>query len=156
MKDTVSNSLSKLDKYFQEEPTAKVVCSVDNGLQKVEVTITYRKKLIRSEVVTNDMYQSIDTVTDSLERKIRKYKTKLTRDYKPTILPPVPEEKGNTISIAKEKTYNTKPMYPEDACLELELIGHSFFVFVNAETDTTCAVYKRNDGTYGLMLPGEE
>lgn len=158
IKEAVEKKLSKLDKYFQSETVAKVVCGTDAGLHKLEVTVCYNKRMIRSEAVTDDLYVAIDPVVDDLERKIRKFKTKLEQKHKGASIKHIPveaTETSNEPKIAKEKTYPTKPMHPEDACLEMELIGHDFFVFINAETDKVNVVYKRNKGDYGLISPEE-
>lgn len=153
MKSAMQDSISKIDKYFADEPEVNVICSTDAGLHRVEITVTYKKKIIRSEVTSNDMYVSFDTAVENLERKIQKYKTKLSKDMKETVVLDIedifPEP---VISIEKVKHYDLKPMYPEDACLHLELLGHNFFAFVNAETDEVCIVYKRKSG-YGMMTP---
>lgn len=86
MKSAMQDSISKIDKYFADEPEVNVICSTDAGLHRVEITVTYKKKIIRSEVTSNDMYVSFDTAVENLERKIQKYKTKLSKDMKETVV----------------------------------------------------------------------
>ena len=116
-----------------------------------------RGTVIRSEQVSNDMYVSIDLVEEVIERQLRRYKQKLIeghrdgsfrREFIEKEAEPVEE-----IRIARTKKFDIKPMYPEDACVQMELLGHSFYVFRNAETDETNVVYKRKGGTYGLIEP---
>lgn len=154
MKEAIYNSLTRLSKYLDEDSETRVLCSTDAGIHRIEVTILYKGKLIRGESKTNDMYVSINNVIDDLERKIRKYKTKILKNKKGSIADYLVEKEENEeskIVIDKVKHYDLKPMYPEDACLQMELLGHDFYVFVNAETDGVCVVYKRHNG-YGLII----
>lgn len=156
IKEAVEKKLSKLDKYFNNDPTVKVVCGTDAGLHKLEVTVCYNKKQIRSEMIADDLYTIIDPVIDDIERKIRKFKTKLEQKHKGESIKHIPVESVDfepESKIVKEKTFPKKPMYPEDACMEMEMIGHDFFVFLNAETDEVNVVYKRKKGGYGLITP---
>lgn len=156
LKAAVEDKIGKLEKYFSPETEAHVTLSVEKERQKIEVTIPVKGNIIRSEQVSNDMYVSIDLVEEIIERQLKKYKTRITdreqgagffkqefleNDY-------VDEEE---IRIVRTKKFDIKPMYPEDACVQMELLGHSFFVFVNAETDQVNVVYKRKGGTYGLI-----
>lgn len=154
MKEAIISKTSKLDKYFDSDVTAKVLCCTDNNKQKIEITIVWNKKVIRSEVLSDDLYSSIDHVIDDLERKIRKYKTKFEKKYRGESIRTMSsvDEKGlDEFKIEKVKKYDSKPMYPEDACLEMEMVGHDFYVFVNAETEQTNVLYKRKNGSYGLI-----
>ena len=156
IRSAIESKLLKLDKYFNNDPVAKVVCGTDAGMHKLEITICYNKKMIRTEKISDDLYSSIEPAVEDLERKIRNLKTKFERKHKGNSIktigtePAIVEEDKR---IEKRKTYDTKPMYPEDACLEMEMIGHDFFVFVNAETDEVNVVYKRKKGDYGLISP---
>lgn len=154
----VEDKIGKLEKYFTPETEVHVTLSVEKERQKIEVTIPVKGNIIRSEQVSNDMYVSIDLVEEIIERQLKKYKKKLTdqkqaasffkqdyieKDY-------MDEEE---IKIIRTKRFDIKPMYPEDACIQMELLGHNFFVFCNAETDQVNVVYKRKGGTYGLIEP---
>lgn len=158
LKTAVEDKIGKLEKYFTEETEAHITLSVEKDRQKIEVTIPVKGNIIRSEQVSNDMYVSIDLVEEIIERQLKKYKNKLV-DKK--------QASGNfrqeyidkefmdeeDVKIIRTKKFDIKPMYPEDACVQMELLGHNFFVFCNAETDQVNVVYKRKGGTYGLIEP---
>ncbi len=159
LKSAVEEKLGKLDKYFTSEATANVTLSVEKDRQKIEVTIPVKGSIIRSEQVSNDMYVSIDLVEEVIERQLKRYRHKLIARqqeakgyFKEDFLSgePVDEE---DVQIIRSKRFGMKPMYPEDACIQMELLGHNFFVFRNAETDEVNVVYKRRGNTYGLIEP---
>ncbi len=160
MKKAVTEKLGKLERYFTPETPINVTMSVEKERQKIEVTIPLKGNVIRSEQVSNDMYVSIDLVEEVIERQLRRYKQKLIdthRDggsFKKEFIEKE-SEPAEEIRIVRTKRFDIKPMYPEDACVQMELLGHSFFVFRNAETDETNVVYKRKGGTYGLIEPEE-
>jgi len=158
LKTAVEDKIGKLEKYFTPETEAHVTMSVEKDRQKIEVTIPVKGNIIRSEQVSNDMYVSIDLVEEIIERQLKKYKNKLvgqkqSANYfkKEYIEKEYPEEEE--IKIIRSKKFDIKPMYPEDACIQMELLGHSFYVFCNAETDQVNVVYKRKGNTYGLIEP---
>lgn len=159
LKAAVEDKLSKLDKYFNEDTQANVTLSVEKERQKIEVTIPVKGNIIRSEQVSNDMYVSIDLVEEVIERQMKKYRNKLvSRQQEPgeffaEEFISKAEDEDEEISIIRSKKFGMKPMYPEDACVQMELLGHSFFVFRNAETDEVNVVYKRRGNTYGLIEP---
>ncbi len=160
IKEAVEEKLSKLEKYFRPETDVNVTLSVEKDRQKIEVTIPTKGHTIRAEEVSNDMYVSIDLVEETLERQLIKYRTKIVSkkmnaaaSFKAEFLEEQIEEDDEEIKIVRSKRYDLKPMYPEDACIQMELLGHDFFVFVNAETDETCVVYKRKANTYGIIEP---
>ena len=158
LRSAVEDKIGKLEKYFTQETEVHVTLSVEKDRQKIEVTIPVKGKIIRSEQVSNDMYVSIDLVEEIIERQLKKYKNKIVdrkqsndffnQDYIEKDF--MDEEEVN---IIRTKKFDIKPMYPEDACVQMELLGHSFFVFNNAETDQICVVYKRKGNTYGLIEP---
>ena len=158
LRSAVEDKIGKLEKYFTKETEIHVTLSVEKDRQKIEVTIPVKGNIIRSEQVSNDMYVSIDLVEEIIERQLKKYKNKLVdrkqsndffnQDYIEKDF--MDEEEVN---IIRTKKFDIKPMYPEDACVQMELLGHSFFVFNNAETDQICVVYKRKGNTYGLIEP---
>ena len=158
LRTAVEEKLGKLGRYFTPDTKCVVRLSVEKERQKVEVTIPVKGNIIRSEQVSNDMYVSIDLVEEVIERQLKKYKNKiadrnasresfrkeyLERDYL--------DDEG--IKIVRKKQFDMKPMYPEDACVQMELLGHSFYMFCNAETEEINVVYKRKGGTYGLIEP---
>ena len=157
LKKAVQDKLGKLERYFTPETEIIVTLSVEKERQKIEVTIPVKGSIIRSEQVSNDMYVSIDLVEEVIERQLRRYKKKLIDKHqegsnfqKAFIEDDYDDEEVN---ISRVKKYDVKPMYPEDACVQMELLGHNFYVFVNAETDQVNVVYKRKGNTYGIMEP---
>lgn len=158
LKAAVEEKIGKLDKYFNEDTVVHVTLSVEKESQKIEVTIPVKGNIIRSEQVSNDMYVSIDLVEEVIERQLKKYKNKLTNykqnmDYFKQEYIEKDYMDDDEIKIIRTKKFDIKPMYPEDACIQMELLGHNFFVFNNAETETICVVYKRKGNTYGLIEP---
>lgn len=158
IEEKISEKLSKLDKYFivSENVEAKVLVRTYPYGQKIEVTIPTEYVLLRAEVVDQDLYNAIDLVIDKLEGQIRKYKTRLNRKSKDNKLAfnlasiePLEEEEEDV--LVKTKTITPKPMDMEEAIMQMELIGHSFFVYRDTETDAISIVYRRNDGDYGLI-----
>ena len=159
LKAAVEDKLSKLEKYFTPETDVYVTLSVEKERQKVEVTIPMKGNYIRSEQVSNDMYVSIDLVEEVIERQLKKYRTKLVTKqqnaasvFKQDFLDEQSDEEEE-IRIIRSKKFDMKPMYPEDACVQMELLGHDFYVFINAETEDVNVVYKRKGNTYGLIEP---
>jgi len=158
LKDAVNDKIGKLAKYFSDDTTAKVTLSVEKDRQKIEVTIPVKGNIIRSEQVSSDMYVSIDLVQEIIERQLKKYKNKLVDkkqnavSFSQAFIEREVEEEEE-IKIVRTKQFDIKPMYPEDACIQMELLGHDFYVFMNAETDQVNVVYKRKGNTYGLMEP---
>ena len=158
LKSNIEEKIGKLEKYFSPDTEVHVTLSVEKERHKIEVTIPVKGSIIRSEQVSNDMYISIDLVEEIIERQLKKYKNKIIdkeqaaesfkreyieRDY----------QDDDEIQIVRTKQFDMKPMYPEDACVQMELLGHNFFVFNNAETNTVNVVYKRKANTYGLIEP---
>lgn len=158
LKSAVKDKIGKLEKYFTPETEAHVTLSVEKERQKIEVTIPVKGSVIRSEQISNDMYVSIDLVEEIIERQLKKYKNKLIEKqqnngyFKQEFMDKDYMEEEE-IKIVRTKKFDIKPMYPEDACVQMELTGHNFFVFFNAETDQVNVVYKRKGNTYGLIEP---
>lgn len=161
IRDYVIKRISKLEKFFEDnvEANAHVNLKVyPNKTFKVEVTIPLPYLTLRAEETSSDMYGSIDLVTDKLERQIRKYKTKVNRKsrekgYKNMdFVPDVEDEPvSDDLKIVRTKQISLKPMDPEEAILQMDMLGHDFFVFEDAETNGTSVVYRRKDGRYGLI-----
>ena len=158
LKNAVEDKLGKLERYFTSDTEIMVTLSVEKERQKIEVTIPVKGNIIRSEQVSSDMYVSIDLVEEIIERQLRKYKNKIidkkqSAGFQPEFVEKDYEEDTNEIKIIRTKKFGIKPMYPEDACVQMELLGHNFFVFLNAETEEVNVVYKRKGNTYGLIEP---
>ena len=159
IKNYIETKIGKLDNYFKEDSiTASVQLRIRGNDHIIEVTIPTDNFILRSEEENEDMYAAIDLVLDKLERQIRKNKTKLKKkninnkykefnfDYEL-----LKEEPENSDTIVKRKYIETKPMDEEEAILEMELLGHSFFVYKDMNTNETCVLYKRKDGNYGVI-----
>ncbi|WIF93907.1 ribosome hibernation-promoting factor, HPF/YfiA family [Caminicella sporogenes] len=159
LKESVISKLERFGKYFKEDVEAQVTLSVEKNRQIVEITIPINGTILRAEESTDDMYASIDKTIDKLYRQMEKHKTKLEKRYHghDTIrfenIPNVVNDKEDKYKIVKTKRFAIKPMDPEEAILQMDLLGHNFFVFTNAETDEVNVVYKRKDGNYGLIEP---
>ena len=158
LRAAVEEKIGKLEKYFKPDTEAHVTLSVEKERQKIEVTIPVKGNIIRSEQVSNDMYVSIDLVEEIIERQLKKYKNKIVDKHQSGgDFSKMYVEKDfmddEEIKIVRTKRFDIKPMYPEDACIQMELLGHNFFVFINAETDQVNVVYKRKGDTYGLIEP---
>ncbi len=159
IKEAVQDKLSKLEKYFSADTDVFVTLSVEKERQKIEVTIPVKGHIIRSEQVSSDMYVSIDLVEEVIERQLKRYRTKIidrnqsagtgfAQDFID-----IDGDEEEEVKIVRTKRFGMKPMYPEDACVQMELSGHDFFVFRNAETDEVNVVYRRKGNTYGLIEP---
>ena len=158
LKSAVQEKLGKLERYFTQETEIHVTLSVEKDRQKIEVTIPVKGNIIRSEQVSSDMYVSIDLVEEVIERQLRKYKTKIVNQQQAggNFQKEFVEDEfleDEEVKIIRTKKFGIKPMYPEDACVQMELLGHNFYVFRNAETDEVNVVYKRKGNTYGLIEP---
>lgn len=164
IREYVEKKISKLNKYFDTPPASDVHVnlSVYNDEQKIEVTIPMPNLLLRAEEQHADLYAAIDLVVDKLERQIRKHKTKVNRKFRQKGIrdfiftePETEEEKNvkDKIEIVRVKRFDLKPMDSEEAVLQMDMLGHNFFVFTNAETNDINVVYKRKDGKYGLIEP---
>ena len=155
LNDYTQRKLNKLDKYFGENAEANVTLSVQKDSQIVEVTIYFDGMIFRAEVANEDMYAAIDKAEDVLERQIRKQKTRLEKKLRseafvqPNEFEHLKEEEE--FKIVKTKTYENKPMSVEEAILQMNLLGHNFYIFNNSATDDKNVVYKRKDGNYGLI-----
>ena len=155
MKDYVKDKLSKLDKYLVDQKVkANVLVKVHNYLQKVEVTIPLKTLILRAEEEQQDFYAAVDLVINKLERQIRKNKAKLqkrnkmsTKEFNIDDVIPIDEEQ----KIVKYKKIDVKPMNSEEAILQMELLGHDFYIYKDSDTNNVCVLYKRKDGGYGVI-----
>ena len=159
LKEAVEEKLGKLDRFFAPDTEVKVTLSVEKERQKIEVTIPVKGSIIRSEQVSNDMYVSIDLVEEIIERQLKKYKNKLidkqqdAAAFAQEYIDKEYVDDDADVKIILTKRFDVKPMDPEEACVQMELLGHNFFVFFNAETEQVNVVYKRKGNTYGLIEP---
>ena len=160
LKSSIEQKLGKLERYFTPETEIIVTLSVEKERQKIEVTIPVKGHIIRSEQSSNDMYVSIDLVEEVIERQLRKYKNKLVArnqegsNFKQEFFESEDtSSEDDEIKIIRTKRFGIKPMFPEDACIQMDLLGHDFYVFFNAETEEVNVVYKRKNGTFGLIEP---
>ena len=157
LKETIESKFQKLGKYFSKEINANVMLTIEKSRQKIEATINAKGTIFRAEDSTNDLYSGVDRVVDKLSAQMSKYKTKLHRKYKDnksillSDIPDIPDDEGIEMSVVKRKKFDLQPMSVEEAILQMELLEHSFFVFLNMETDGIGVVYKRKDGYYGLL-----
>ena len=168
IREYVEKKVQKLERYFTEgaNATANVNLKVYNDRQtKVEITIPMKNLTLRAEERHDDMYAAIDLIVDKLERQIRKYKTRVNRKFREregvaAFLQSVEKERnGNEeavsddaeFQVVRTKQFDLKPMDQEEAILQMNMLGHSFFIFTDAESDGTNIVYKRKDGKYGLI-----
>ena len=159
LKSAVEEKLGKLDRFFAPETEVNVTLSVEKERQKIEVTIPVKGNIIRSEQVSSDMYVSIDLVEEVIERQLKKYKNKLidkqqdAAAFAQEYIDKEYVDDDADVKIIRTKRFDVKPMDPEEACVQMELLGHSFYVFFNSETEEVNVVYKRKGNTYGLIEP---
>lgn len=163
LREYVEKRVGKLDKFLDNLDDAQVILNVENQSHRVEVTISINGMILRGEETTGDMYTSVDMVVDKLEKQIEKYKGKLVRrrgqaDQKIVAGAQLPEEEPEEEGpvVVRTKRFPVKPMPVDEAVLQMNLLGHSFFVFPNAETEQINVLYKRKDGNYGLIEPEYE
>ncbi len=154
-KALIDKKLAKLDKYFKDDAVAYVTLSREKNAERLELTVSSGGTLFRSEERDATFNNALDRAMDVIERQIRKNKTRLEKRLREGALRSIeeqPEEFEEAFRI-REKTFVMKPMTPEEAILQMNLLGHAFFLFLNTETDTMSVVYKRTDGGYGLIRP---
>lgn len=160
LRDMVEKKVTKLDRFFPKDANAQVTLSLEHNRHIAEVTIPYDGMVIRADESTGDMYASIDGVIEKLERQIDRYKTRVSRAHKAAPSIPEPEDADDIDEdeeprIVRVKRFDIKPMDEEEAMLQIEMLGHSFYVFENAQTGKINVLYKRKDGNYGLIEPEE-
>ena len=156
IKETTLKKILKLEKFFGDDASAQVTYTAQKDKAAVEVTVFHGGMIYRGEDMNSDKYVALDKVVDIIERQIRKNKTRLEKKLRENAFDAyagaeseVPEEKE--FKIVKTKKYFIKPMSPEEAILQMNLIGHEFYLFKNAETEENNIVYRRKDGNYGLI-----
>ncbi|GIN70787.1 ribosomal subunit interface protein [Bacillus sp. J14TS2] len=165
IRDHIEKKVGKLERYFNEIPEANVHVNLKvnpNKKAKVEITIPLPQLVLRAEEEHDDMYAAVDLIVDKLERQIRKHKTKVNRKFRDQGSAkeffkmngnglPVNDEVEDELQIVRTKQFSLKPMDSEEAVLQMNMLGHSFFIFTDAETNATNIVYRRKDGKYGLI-----
>ncbi|MFV0558426.1 MAG: ribosome hibernation-promoting factor, HPF/YfiA family [Enterococcus sp.] len=159
IREYVAKKVGKLERYFTDVPEANAHVNLKvytEKTAKVEVTIPLPYLVLRAEETSPDLYASIDLVVDKLERQIRKFKTKIHRKSRETAIPDstlpiVEQEETPELDIVRTKRLSLKPMDSEEAVLQMNMLGHNFFIFEDAETNGTSIVYRRKDGKYGLI-----
>lgn len=160
LKESVNKKLGKLEKFFNPQTEAQVTMSVQRNRHILEVTIPLGSITLRAEVTGDDMYACIDKAEDILERQIRKYRTKLAKrlrtgafEQPDAFRSDIHVDEETEFRVVKTKKFPVKPMPVEEAILQMNLLGHEFFMFSNADTNQVNVVYKRKDGNYGLIEP---
>lgn len=160
LKDAVEKKLSKFDKFFGEETEAYVTCRVRKGVKIVEITVNYGGTTFRSEEESDTFLTALDRAVESLERQIRKNKTRLEKTMRHGAFAVAEEENDEFVEEGefeiRVKTFPFKPMSPEEAILQMNLLGHSFYAFTDDRTNEICVVYRRKAGSYGLIVPEAE
>ena len=157
VKETAEKKLAKFDKFFGEDAEMDITFSMPNGLEMVEITIRSQGMVFRAEEASNTFANAIDSATEALERQIRKNKTRLQKRVKSEAFDIIDNDFSDVeeeyVQEIRTKTFPFKPMSVEEAILQMNLLGHDFFVFKDADTLETCVVYKRKNNGYGLIIP---
>jgi len=154
LRDYVFKKVKKLDRYFDGAGDGQATLSLERDQHRVEVTIAFNGLLLRGEEQSSDMYASIDLVVDKLEKQVDKYRTKIARRVRTTAAAPVSGEEVQEVpQIVRNKRFPMKPMHVDEAILQMNLLGHDFYVFTNAESELVNVVYRRRDGNFGLIEP---
>ena len=157
LKSRVEKKLGKLERYFHDEIEASVRFKMQKGARNiVEITINAGGVILRAEESSNDMYLSIDRAVDKLESQIRRHRTKLDKRLRPAEVEPAEDASAyeeQSYDIVRVKKFSVKPMTVEDAITQMELLGHDFFLFQNEDSEIMNVLYRRHDGTYGLLQP---
>ena len=155
LKETIEKKFEKLDKYFSNEITGNVMTIREKGRYKVEATINAKGTIFRAEVKADDPYDAVDGVIDKLSSQMSKFKSKLQKKYKGSkefTFAELPEaEEPEELHVVKRKKFELIPMTVDEAIVQMELLAHNFFVFLNMETDSVNVVYRRNDNDYGVL-----
>lgn len=157
MRSVIEAKLSRLDKYFSSDIETNVTLSTERGRQKIEATINASGTIFRAEELTQDIYNGVDRIVDKLNNQMSKFKRRIAKRHKDgraisfSEIPDSIEAENEDFEIVRRKTYELMPMTPEEAILQMELLSHNFYIFLDMERDQASVVYKRNDGKYGLL-----
>jgi putative sigma-54 modulation protein len=156
VKQYAEKKLSKIERYLRQSPmSCQATFSTERGNYVLEVTIPLNGYLLRAEETAHDAVTAVDMVMEKLEKQIEKYRTRLLKRDKGELPNDSPREDSPGGRIAKLKKFPVKPMSPEEATMQMELLGHDFYVFKNSDTNSVNVVYRRKDGDYGLIEPEE-
>ncbi|MBO4297737.1 MAG: ribosome-associated translation inhibitor RaiA [Clostridia bacterium] len=162
MQERIEKKLNKFDRYFRGEADVQVRLSQERGARNIaEISMNIDGVMLRAQEITNDMYQSVDRAADKIDRQIRRHHTKLDKKADPAALealapaeePAQSWEDEMSDELVRVKRFEVKPMTVEDAIAQMDMLGHSFFVFVNQETGITSVIYRRTDGKVGMLEP---
>ena len=157
LKQTIESKLDRLGKYFSSDIVANVTLSMEKGRQKIEATINAKGTIFRAEETTNDAYSGVDRIVEKLSSQMSRFKTKLQRKHKDSKvlrledLPDAAGEELEEMKVVRRKTFDLIPMTVDEAIMQMELLEHTFYVFLNLESDTVGVVYKRKNNDYGLL-----
>lgn len=157
LEDAIEKKFEKLSRYFRDDVTCNILISKFKDKLKVEATIIIKEGIFRAEGISANIYEAIDGVVDKLGRQMSKFKGKLEKRYKENkalkfeFIPTSDEEEKETGKILKRKKFNLKPMNEDEAVLQMEMTGHDFFIYLDADTDSINVVYKRNEDSYGII-----
>ena len=156
-KERVDKKLSKVDKFFTQEADAKVTATVEKSYQTVEITVSTDSMVFRAQERADNLNDALDKCVDNLIRRIRKNKTKLEKKLRSGAFDEIPADddiaEETDFEVVRTKAVAVKPQSVEEAILQMNLIGHTFYAFTDAETGDVCVVYKRKEGSYGLIAP---
>lgn len=160
-KERAEEKLLKVEKFFGPDATAKVTASVEKNSKSCEITLMKKSLIFRAQERSDDLEEALDKCVDSLIRQIRKNKTRLSKrlrdvSFDEVFIADTAEEEETDFELVRRKAVVLKPETPDEAILQMNMLGHQFYLFRNAETDAVCVVYKRADGGYGLIEPTEE
>lgn len=157
LRQMITEKLSKFDRFFDDDTEATVTCRTRRGVKIIEITVSYGGTIFRSEEESDTFRTALDRAMETFERQIRKNRTRLAKRIRQGAFPaaedPEDEYEEEPEFRIRSKTYPIKPMSPEEAILQMNLLEHAFYVFRSADTEKTCVVYRRNDGGYGLIIP---
>jgi putative sigma-54 modulation protein len=157
LKETIEKKLEKLGKYFSDDIGVNVMLSAEKNRQKIEATIQVRGMIFRAEETTADLYDGVDRVAEKLATQMSRFKTKIQRKHKDNrefSFPDWPEsDTSDELKVVKKKKFELNPMTVDEAIVQMEMLEHTFFVFLNTETDSVNVVYRREDQDYGLLEP---
>ena len=157
-KSLIEKKLAKFDRFFPDGADASVTCKSEGDERRMEITISVNGTLFRAEESSDTFQNALDGCMSSIERQIRKNKTRLEKKMRSSISFTAPEEPAapqeeELLFDVRTKSFPLKPMTVDEAILQMNLLGHSFYLFFDAQSEETCAVYKRRDGAYGLIVP---
>ncbi len=153
LREILEKKIGKLDKFFGDDAKASIVCKKEGDRQIMEVNIRFGGKIVRSETSSENMYDNIDVILPKIQKQIEKHRTKLSRKLRPDAFSGEEIIEEKKVNVKREKKFELVPMTVEDAITELDLLGHDFYLFINAETGKVSVVYKRSDGNVGLLSP---